>query len=71
MSQARSGHVDEHVAPQTQAHRLLAEALDLMTVAVDAVKQDRDPQRASELIGRSSDRIGQALYFMRQLLQRR
>jgi hypothetical protein len=58
-------------APQSDAHRLLVEARDLITVALDAVKADNDPQRAAELVGRSSDRIGQALYHMRQLLQRR
>ena len=57
--------------PQEDAHRLLVEARDLVTVALDAVKADNDPQRATELVGRSSDRIGQALYHMRQLLQRR
>lgn len=63
---------DQHAAtPQIDAHRLLVEARDLITVALDAVKGDSDPQRATELVGRSSDRIGQALYHMRQLLQRR
>jgi hypothetical protein len=62
---------DEHVAPNVSAHRLLIEARDLMTVAEEAVKRDRDAQRAAELVGRSSDRVGQALYHMRQLLQRR
>ena len=63
--------IDEHAAPQTAAHRLLTEAHEMMAVAMDAVKQDKDPQRAAELVGRSSDRIGQALYYMRQMLQRR
>ena len=58
-------------APQNDAHRLLMEARDLITVALDAVRADNDPQRAAELVGRSSDRIGQALYHMRVLLQRR
>jgi hypothetical protein len=58
-------------APQSDAHRLLVEARDLITVALDAVKADNDPERAAELVGRSSDRIGRALYHMRQLLQRR
>ena len=58
-------------APQNDAHRRLIEARDLITVALDAVRADSDPQRAAELVGRSSDRIGQALYHMRILLQRR
>ncbi|HET7767268.1 MAG TPA: hypothetical protein VFN74_00755 [Chloroflexota bacterium] len=59
------------IAERGEAHRLLTEARDLATVALDAVKADNDPQRAAELVGRSSDRIGQALYHMRILLQRR
>ena len=64
-------HNHSLAVPRADAHRLLIEARDLVTVALDAVKSDNDPQRAAELVGRSSDRIGQALYHMRQLLQRR
>ena len=56
--------------PQSEAHRLLVEARDMMTVALDAIRADGNPQRASELVGRSSDGIGQALFFMRHLLRR-
>jgi len=57
--------------PEGEAHRLLMEARDLMTVALDAARANGDSQRSAELVGRASDRIGQALYFLRQVLRQR
>lgn len=52
---------------QAEAHRLLVEARDQLTLALDALTTDDDPRKAAEIVGRSSDRIGQALYYMRLL----
>ena len=57
--------------PEGEAHRLLMEAHDVMTVALDAARANGDLQRSAELIGRASDRIGQALFFLRQVLRQR
>lgn len=56
--------------PRAEARRLLVEASEMTAMALDAVAKEGDPRRAGELAGRSSDRIGQALHFLRQLLRR-
>ena len=57
--------------PEGEAHRLLMEARDMMTVALDAARANGDPTRSAELVGRASDRIGQSLFFLRQVLRQR
>jgi len=57
--------------PEGEAHRLLMEARDMMTAALDAARADGDPTRSAELVGRASDRIGQSLFFLRQVLRQR
>jgi hypothetical protein len=53
---------------QSEAHRLLVEARDMAASAIEAARA-RDAQGAADLIGRSSDRIGRAIFHMRHLLR--
>jgi hypothetical protein len=56
--------------PLIESRRLLTDAQQMMDEALAAVKGGGQSAIARDLIGRSSDRIGQALYHMRALLRR-
>jgi hypothetical protein len=55
--------------PLIESRRLLADAQQMLDEALSAVKGGGQSAMARDLIGRSSDRIGQALYHMRALLR--
>ena len=56
--------------PQAEAQRLLEEGEELLTLALDVLRSDRNAAKSSDLVGRASDRIGSALHYMRQLIPR-
>ena len=59
--------------PSTEDGRLARESIvtadELIALAIDAARGG-DPQRASELVGRSSDAIAVALYHLREAQRR-
>jgi hypothetical protein len=59
--------------PTTEDSRLARESIvtadELIALAIDAARGG-DPQRAGELVGRSSDAIAMALYHLREAKRR-
>jgi hypothetical protein len=44
----------------------LAQIQDLLAQALEALRTEHDPHRASELVGQASNRLGSLLYCLRQ-----
>jgi hypothetical protein len=55
--------------PKARARELLEESLRLFEQALQLIKTD-DPGHTAETVGRASDRIGSALYFLRAATRR-
>jgi hypothetical protein len=53
--------------PRARAQEHLKESLSLLAEALETVRTAHDPAKAAELVGRASDRVGRALYFLRQI----
>jgi hypothetical protein len=55
--------------PKARARALLEESLRLFEQALQQIKTD-DPAQTADTVGRASDRVGSALYFLRAATRR-